>query len=340
MQKEDRQLEQAARQAEGVVRSRHARGLCGSRCLGTVLVTAATTGYMDFLRNWVCRAEALHLRYLMIALDRPLYLAYTKGFDRYSEVPYPVVGPGATIALYDVERRRNLTTGTVSGTFHRWRAHNFNDVSVGKILAVGGLLAAGLNVLFIDADVGILQAPIPMIPMDSFVHYAYQADLNPRPEASCTDMGGGVGNTGVYWARNSPPMIKWFLGLDQEFLSARHIDDQENFWNIFNQKKLDIPLKLGTSCALPPHELPKEPYICALSPCITPNGWVQLDPTPARLLTLLKRPPLLVHPNFVLGGDAKRYMLRNLSLWVVDDPDHCNQDKQRTLDRMWWPKGR
>ena len=221
-EREDRELIYRAHRASGIW-AESSQG--GSLYHNTVLVTAGTLGYLPFLRNWICRAEALKLRYLVIALDVKLFnklikrasgTLYAKLFGNFLKhrepangTSFPYAGPGAEVALYDVQLRAKLSTGSIGNQVHHWRSKAFNTISCGKIAAASILLAAGLNVLFIDADVVMLRAPTPIIPSDSAMHYAYQANIAGLP-MHCTDAGPSEGNTGVYWARNSSEMIKWF----------------------------------------------------------------------------------------------------------------------------------
>ena len=198
------------------------------------------------------------------------------------------------------------------------------------------ILRAGLHVLFLDADVGILSVPLALIPTDGHCHYAYQADLAPRRDVACNEVG-GTGNTGVYWARNSSEMVRWFFAVEGECRAHPDLDDQENFWQVFRRVlQAELGLAMGNSCGTPN---PKSPYVCALSPCVAPNGYVQADPVPRRLLERLQgRAPVVVHPNFVSGGAQKRAMLRNLSLWVGDGPDQCSAKRARALSEAWGPQ--
>ena len=330
---EDRQLVQAARRAAGIWMDKHKNS---SMYSDHVVVTASTTGFGDFLRNWICRAEALRMRYLAVALDQPLYVTLTKGYDPQGTVMYPAAGPGATVALHNVERRHNLTAGAVSGSLHMFRHDRFNDLSCGKIRAVAPMLRAGLNVLFVDADAAMLRVPIPMIPLDADVHYAYQADLSPRVDPQCGEVG-DAGNTGVYWARASPQMVKWFLAVGDMCRQNPHWDDQENFWQLYRRIKADLGLEIGSVCGTPREQQPNGGYVCPVSPCVAPNGFVQADPRPERILSWLKGvPPVLVHPNFLMGGDSKRYLLRNLSLWMIDGPElNCIASRQQLFTKAW-----
>ena len=47
-------------------------------------------------------------------------------------------------------------------------------VTCGKPRAVGIILSAGLDVLFLDPDVSLIRSPLPLVPQDSLVYYAYQ----------------------------------------------------------------------------------------------------------------------------------------------------------------------
>ena len=86
----------------------------------TVLVTAATSGYIELLQNWMCQADALGLRYLVMALDRRLYEGLSTGAVAYGTVHYPKLGPGGHAALHSVARFRHLPEDVIGEQFHNY----------------------------------------------------------------------------------------------------------------------------------------------------------------------------------------------------------------------------
>ena len=328
---EEQRLISAARQSAGIL-LKPPRG--ESPHPNTVLVTAASNAYMAFLRNWLCRAQALQLKYLVIALDLPLYQRLSEGyFAEGTRIVYPKLGEGGNLAMHFVGGPGSRIT--VPAQIHAWRQGAFNAISCTKVLAAGILLAAGLNVMFIDADVGMLQVPIPMIPSSDHVHYAYQANVGDPGDPSCMDGGPEEGNTGVYWARNSSQMTKWFLSTPRFCQQKPGLDDQTVFWDIFRFQQLPLGLERGRTCGKDVTQ-PRKPYVCPLSPCLTPNGFLQKTPAVVRVLHWLNgKPPLLVHPNYLGAGQPKVNLLKALKLWVADSSDKCSADAQQELRQAW-----
>ena len=161
--KEDKLLLQAAQRATGIFQDKTA----AAPYQNTVIVTAASLGYAKFLENWLCRAESLRLRYLVVSLDSKMYQRLTNTGDTVvGDFPYAAVISGGVVALHDVSVREGPKAPNVSDTLHHFRKGAFNVLSCGKMKAVGSILEAGLDVIFIDPDVVLLRPPTDLIQQD------------------------------------------------------------------------------------------------------------------------------------------------------------------------------
>ena len=204
---EDRRLVRAARRAAGVWAGPHAPDPVFAH---TVVVTASTLAYGAFLRNWVCRAEALHMWYLVVALDAPLYRALARGADPVGPVRYPALGPGAALALFDVERRRNLTAGAVSGAFHEFRGGRFNDLSCGKVFASFEASYAKPPMAHGHHAGGLPQCLGTAVSQNTVGCQSTQCRTLMQPELMCKGGGGGGGH-GVRIPLARCPSVERFI---------------------------------------------------------------------------------------------------------------------------------
>ena len=294
-------------------------------------MTAATSGYSQFLYSWMCRADALRLRYLVVALDPVLFHGLSGELQTGHDL-------GRHIGLHDVSRDWNISDDSISSSFHNFKAGRYVATVCGKSKVASIILSAGLDVLFLDSDVGILRPPTLMIPTSPLVHYTYQPEIGPRPDSrlpDCTDQGPKMGNTGVYWARSSPVMINWFRATHDICLTTRSQSEQPLFWKVFQT----VPLERVRCSKFPP---PTTPYVCTLSPCMTPTGFVKLLHSPHQVVQWLannRAHPdrlLLAHPNWVIGSKAKKAMLKQLRLWFLgDDNKTCKAQANRTTMQVW-----
>ena len=323
---EEALLQEAARRAAGVLLTPSG----DARYEGTVVVTAATAGFLGFVRNWMCRADALRLKYLVVAMDRQLFDIFTD--DRAREEHGIAPSPGRVVALHDVSADWNMSSADISGRFHSWQQGAYVPVVCGKPKAVSIILDAGLHVLFLDTDVGLIRLPTGMIPRNPLVHYTHQPNIGER-KPTCTDPGNEAGNTGVYWARGSPIMARWMRTTSDLCKDSKTQTEQPLFWQLFQT----IPLARTRCNKLP---VPEEPYICSLSPCVAPTGFANLFKTPAALLSWVDENGgnpghvYLVHPNYVRGSNPKVEFLKKLKLWVAN-PQGCDAHAQDTLREQW-----
>lgn len=121
----------------------------------TVIVTTANYAYLNQLQNFMCFADRLQLKVLIVSMDEQAHAAVTSQshYDSF------LFNPGKKV------RANNAP----------WRSAQFQVITGRKLLIVLNILQSGYNVLFSDPDVAILRDPMPYLLWD---HVDYVHSMN------------------------------------------------------------------------------------------------------------------------------------------------------------------
>ena len=119
-----------------------------------VVITACNHGYINHLHNFKCFADRLGIKFLVMSMDSMLhdYIEHNTTMHSYL-LTEGVVG--------------NMTTETAE-----FRSHQFNLITVKKLESVLTIMKFGYDVLFADADIALVQDPVPLViyPGIDYVH--------------------------------------------------------------------------------------------------------------------------------------------------------------------------
>ena len=136
------------------------------------------------------------------------------------------------------------------------------------------------------------------------------------------------GNTGFYFARNTPEMLslwrRFFKLCDEDNLST---DDQTLFWKAVKSSNRQEFYNLQKCSDQPPRPGPL--VTCYPDPCQTCAGGVADPNEYHNIINTLKKidmPMVALHANFITGHEKKMEALRSVSLWLATEstPRMCN----------------
>lgn len=194
----------------------------------TVLVTAANSGYVELLENWMCHMRSQGLLFMVIAMDEHIF--------RYMAREHP----GQPTCLFHTKRTDRRLSFSWQNNFG---GQEFNDLTCGKIEVAQSLLSAGLNVLFADADARPKSGRPHLFRevLNASCDYTYQQNV--RDDVTYTPGPEIEGNTGFYFARAGAPMVSLFEEANANCVRFQKFDDQTNFWNaLISQHRLGVAL--------------------------------------------------------------------------------------------------
>jgi hypothetical protein len=300
----------AVQRARGLFRNSDAQqrrggGGGGDRSLfeDVVLVTAANSGYYDMLQNWQYLAARQELKWVVVAMDEPLYGKLMLGSEPPRVVP--------TAAEYAVSE-------TVT-----FRTRGFNTLSCNKLRSVLRIVeACDVDVVFSDSDNVFLRNPFEhdlgrMILSDRY-DYIYQVNVfdgvdGPR-QHSCLQRGKRVdeGNTGFYYISRNSDTVKQVIrdALDACSQPDNELDDQTLFWNemrkrnntrhcdaaevdsLLEQQQQQVSSRIKETTTTANNNATAS--LCCLDPYYYPTGMQNL---PKTMITF--------HANFARGKERK-----------------------------------
>ena len=274
------------------------------------LVTSANWAYRGMLGNWECWAMRHGLRWNVMALDRKMHLALG---DRSFLPP-------------------SVRQSELSGEY-TFRSLEFNKVSCAKVEGVLSLLKKNISVVFSDPDNLLLQDPFRVgeelgdLIANGQSDYIYTINSG-RHERNATKRAcprgtngswAGEGNTGFYFAKATPGIIRLFKAVLDMCRSNPEIDDQTNFWDAFalmikgaDHKTAHCDRNLEstpTTVSYPARTAQNTLRWCCLSKQSYATGTTYTDAADFALDRVIA-----YHANFVTGIKGKLTKMKNLPI--------------------------
>ena len=248
----------------------------------SLFVTQTSCAYLEFSQNWIHHVEALEIKsWIVVASDDVAY--------EWLHTQYPG-------HIYHVERFRNMlsenNTDSVPDTsaFASFGSAAFAQLTCVRPVILAGILVAGINSFWSDADSAYLSDPRHVVP--NLYEYVGADDSHTGNEQNTTRL-----CTGFSFLRPtvsvSDLLLDWHhdcvQGLDMS--STRH--DQTSFNAVMQAEGKRNSLKF--------YILPRR---------VAPNGDL------CRQIRLDKdAKPLWIHANWVVGRKAKQSLLREKKVW-------------------------
>ncbi len=152
----------------------------------TVVVTVANMGYLSHLRNLECFARRLQMHFLVLAVDDMLVAALEQQKLQQNAIDdlFQVVryegrytdsnNPPPSISKSTSSNGASSSFETAQG----FQSVAFNLISLRKFEAVYDLQRLGFNVLFVDADVVVLQDVFHMFLRPPLSEISYMHSMN------------------------------------------------------------------------------------------------------------------------------------------------------------------
>jgi hypothetical protein len=187
----------------------------------TVLVTALNFAYLNHYHNFKCFVNRLGLKHVAVGFDNNT-VNYLEGLN--DPTMFPV--------LFDA----NATQSSVE-----FRIGDFHKISLAKFEAVYAFMKLGYNVIFSDPDVAFVRDPMHIF-LDSNMDYMHSINVycrvsNRRDKDWKFIQGPIEGNTGLYYVKSTPDMIRYWK---EFFKFVPHqfsfLDDQTLFWKFIRQR--------------------------------------------------------------------------------------------------------
>lgn len=291
----------------------------------TIIVTASNRGYLNHLHNFKCFMDRLNMKFLVIALDTSTgaYLSQYKDMNHF----------------YDKQH-----TNVVREDNHNFRSRQFNLLSKRKLEAVYKILKKGYDVIFIDTDVLSLKDPTELL-LYNAVDYVFALNfMCPPTEESRSKWDFSniehEGNTGFYFARSTPKVLKLF---DHYFQSEDDLslDDQTLFWravrsftrNSSNPRVVFLPVCRDQYRTITQANSEDVMYMCYPHTCSSGSGAIHRFYEYASELKQNNMKMHIVHANFLVGNHAKQKKLEERGLWLAQHDKDGYGGKCKDLDK-------
>eukprot|EP00293_Proteomonas_sulcata_P016875 CAMPEP_0184299264 /NCGR_PEP_ID=MMETSP1049-20130417/9903_1 /TAXON_ID=77928 /ORGANISM="Proteomonas sulcata, Strain CCMP704" /LENGTH=349 /DNA_ID=CAMNT_0026609645 /DNA_START=484 /DNA_END=1533 /DNA_ORIENTATION=+ len=271
-----------------------------NRFPGQVVVTAANWGYYEILQNWMCHADRFLWKYLIVALDNTLYQQIQQQF------------PDKHVCTV-----RNGNTGNLTAA-SEFREKQFNALSCLKTRAVADILGHGYSVWFLDVDVRWKSDIWPSVYRSS-CDYSFQVNKPKYVPHSMHYKRKDEGNTGVYYAKSTVSIRRFFRQFVDGPCTRPGLDDQTLFWRSMSTLEAS-----GEAVLLLPDEdsqvgIPATQNVssnllsfCPLDPFKFASGWsLRISSSTRRKLGVQ-----LVHANYLKGKKSKVQMLKKAGYWT------------------------
>lgn len=196
----------------------------------TILVTALNFAYRNHYHNFKCFVNRLGLKHVAVGFD-------TNTVNYLKELRDPSMFP----VLFDANATQNAV---------EFRIGDFHKISLAKFEAVYAFMKLGYNVIFSDPDVAFVRDPMHVFLNDDmdYMHSinVYCRTSNKKDQNWKFVQGPIEGNTGLYYVKSTPAMIRFWK---EFFKFVPHqfsfLDDQTLFWKFIRQRyKGTSPLKI------------------------------------------------------------------------------------------------
>ena len=208
----------------------------------TILVTALNFAYRNHYHNFKCFVTSLGLKHVDVGFD-------TNTVRYLKELNDPTVFP----VLFDA----NATQNSVE-----FRIGDFHKISLAKFEAVYAFMKLGYNVIFSDPDVAFVRDPMHVF-LNNEMDYMHSINVycrtsNRRDKDWKFIQGPIEGNTGLYYVKSTPDMIRYW----KEFFKFvpfqfSFLDDQTLFWKFIRQRYSgSSPLKIVPRGSCPDSQNP------------------------------------------------------------------------------------
>jgi hypothetical protein len=153
----------------------------------TVVVTVANMGYLSHLRNFECFARRLHLHFLILAVDDSLVQALQEEMQSGAHQYFQVVRYSGR--LTDTSTPIVVPSSESMQAAAGFQSAAFNLISLRKFEAVYDLQRLGFDVLFVDADVVVLQDVFHVLLRPALAEVAYMHSMNHLCSTDKEDLG-------------------------------------------------------------------------------------------------------------------------------------------------------
>jgi hypothetical protein len=194
----------------------------------SVMVTSCNYGFLNHLMNFKCFADALGLKFLVIAMDMQLHSYLTNHTDMVSYF------------------MSNGVAGEVTSEPVDFRSKQFNLITAKKKECVHEILMLGYDVLFTDTDVAMLIDPIPYLLWRNvdYVHslnavcareFQWGFFYNSKTE----------GNTGFYYVKANNKTIALWQQAYEVTMAQSKLDDQAVFWHVIRKSQTPFVSHIG-----------------------------------------------------------------------------------------------
>ncbi|PXF41964.1 Beta-arabinofuranosyltransferase RAY1 [Gracilariopsis chorda] len=286
----------------------------------TVIVTAATFNYMDFLRNLRCTIKRSTPHEVVVF---PLDMKTSKALK---DENIPQI---SRFVKYNKYENRKTS---------EFNSLGFNYVSKLKLLVVQEVLRAGINVIYTDLDIIWCKDPVSHLLkyVNNTVDIAIQNDAS-------RDSGKRNLNSGFYFARTSPRILRFYKTLLKYAFENEGINDQKSF------------IRIACTVAGPGKDLPfqsvreGEVRVCRWDKLVTlfalplslyPNGASFHDTTrmyqlpKGKILSMCQKKDIYIwHNNWSSANDKKTRFIAH-KLWMIDDKSgKCKSRNTSVFDR-------
>lgn len=248
------------------------RGFPDDDLKNTVLFTMSNQRTSDLLRNFLCSASRFGLKVVVFALDRDLA-------EHHADIDAPVLWEGSESA----EQSKLID---VAGANFGDRRYNF--VVFHKVQIAGRLLASGFNAIFVDADVVLMQDPLPAIFPNSVDFRAVplrgnRTGWNDPAEMRRANTKLSQFSTGQFFLRAAPPGLRfvdaWVRAMMKSPLFLRRRLNDQDVLNLIWDRGHGPESSPSPKYAI---DTPKISYAAAW----TPEGCARATPTSETVLTI------------------------------------------------------
>jgi hypothetical protein len=264
----------------------------------TVIMLSANYGYLPFVANWACKADALNLRYMVLSMDVKLH----NHLQRFTRIP-SIDG-------------QSLAIGALT-SFSQHATVAFNAITVAKFKGVVEVLKHNYNVFFTDADTALYDNPLPSLRHD--VDLECQAELLPDSVPLRSEC-----NTGVYFAKaNSRTTSLFSRAIDLVAERNLTLNDQEALnalLDSMDEKKeaFYVPLRSQAPQGQPGLTHRHLPVLAF------PNGHVRFLPDFLLWSSISGDSQTLVHYTSLVGAKSKMQKMHEHGAWrLVKQNESC-----------------
>ena len=260
-----------------------------------ILVTAASSGFEDYLRNWEMHADDFNLKWLTVAFDKDLYNSRD----------------GA-------ERNLLISNDNQEKEKQDFGAKGYYKLVCNKMRIVLEILeSCNIDVMFSDTDIALMQDPFKhelgnKIASGQF-DYIFQHNMNkggsvPGEHPCMKGSMPGEGNTGFHYMKPTTE-VKNLIKKTLTMCEAEDIDDQTAFWKVMSNSTDEwtyCSTHTSSTTNYAPRKEGKNQY-CCLDPYYYTVAFEK--PEPAHIDDIV-----MFHSNWAAGNNKKW----KLKTWLKD----------------------